>query len=312
MRGGLGVRGGLARVAPLLARPRYEVFPTTAIEDLVAEWVPAGVTVTVTASPVKGLEPTVALTERLAARGYRVVPHLSARLVIDEAHLTEIVARLTRAGVDDVFVPAGDADPPAGRFDSALALLAQLSEMGRPFPRIGITGYPESHPRIGDDITVQAMWDKRLHASYIVSNLCFDPAVLRRWIHRVRARGVTLPIYVGLAGPVERARLLRMAARAGVAESARFLSGHTDWFLRLGTPGGYQPERFLDRAGPTLAAPASAVAGLHLFTFNQVKQTEQWRAALLDRLNGVGSGTDGRAGSGRGRAGSSDGGPVVV
>ena len=36
-------------------------------------------TVTVTASPVKGLEPTVDLAERLAARGYRVVPHLAAR-----------------------------------------------------------------------------------------------------------------------------------------------------------------------------------------------------------------------------------------
>ena len=311
MRERLVVRGGLAKVAPLLARPRYEVFPTAAIEDLVAEWVPAGMTVTVTASPAKGLDATISLTERLAARGYRVVPHLSARLVVDDAHLTEIVARLTRSGVDDVFVPAGDADPPAGRFDSALALLTQLAEMGLPFPRIGITGYPESHPRIGDDITVQAMWDKRLHASYIVSNLCLDPAVLRRWIHRVRARGVTLPIYVGLAGPVERARLLRMAATVGVAESARFLSGHADWFLRLGTPGGYQPDRFLDRAGPTLAAPASAVAGLHLFTFNQVRHTEQWRAALLSRLGRADS-RDGGADTGRGGAGSRDGGPVAL
>ena len=41
------------------------------------------------------------------------------------------------------------------------------------------------------------MWDKRRLAAYIVSNLCFDPATVRRWIHRVRARGVTLPLYVG-------------------------------------------------------------------------------------------------------------------
>jgi methylenetetrahydrofolate reductase (NADPH) len=273
-------------VAPLLAHPRYEVFPAASTADQVTEWVPAGMTVTVTASPAKGLDATLDLTERLARHGYRVVPHVSARLVADDAHLADIVARLTACGVDDVFVPAGDADPPAGRFDSALSLLTRLTEMGRPFARVGITGYPQSHPRIGDDITVQAMWDKRHHSSYIVSNLCFDPAVLRRWIDRIRARGVTLPLFVGLAGPVERATLLRMAATAGVAESARFLAGHSQWFLRLGAPGGYRPERLLERTGTALAAPAAAVEGLHLFTFNQVRQTEQWRSGLLQRLAG--------------------------
>jgi methylenetetrahydrofolate reductase (NADPH) len=281
-----GGGAGLAGVAPLLRSPRFEVFPAAGVEDAVAEWLLPGTTVTVTASPAKGLDATLDLTELLAGRGYRVVPHVSARLVADDAHLADIVARLTAWGVDDVFVPAGDADPPAGRFDSALSLLERLAEMGNPFARIGITGYPETHPRIDDDITVQAMWDKRRHAAYIVSNLCFDPATMRRWISRVRARGVTLPLYVGLAGPVERARLLRMAAKAGAAESARFLAGHTEWFLRLGTPGGYSPERLLSRLAPTLSSPAAGVEGLHLFTFNQVQQTEQWRRALLARADG--------------------------
>ena len=76
-----------------------------------------------------------------------------------------------------------------------------------------------------------------------------------------------------------------MAAKAGAAESARFLAGHTEWFLRLGAPGGYSPERLLERTGAALASPASAVEGLHLFTFNQVRQTEEWRRTLLDRLS---------------------------
>ena len=283
-RPGVLTRSGLLRAAPLLHSPRYEVFPAASVEQAVLDWVPSELTVTVTASPARGLEPTLDLTERLAGHGYHVVPHLSARLVRDDAHLADIVARLTGCGIDDVFVPAGDADPPAGQFASALPLLVRLTEMGRPFARVGITGYPESHPRIGDDITIQAMWDKRLYASYLVSNICFDPATLRQWISRVRARGVSLPLFVGLAGPVERARLLRMAAKAGVAESARFLAGHTEWFLRLGTPGGYRPERLLERTGTALASPASAVEGLHFFTFNQVRQTEEWRRSLLDRL----------------------------
>ena len=278
--------GGLARAAPLLRHPRYEVFPAATTEDAVLEWVPPDITVTVTASPAKGLDPTLDLTERLTGRGYRVVPHLSARLVRDDAHLADIVARLTASDVDDVFVPAGDADPPVGRFHGALPLLDRLAEMGSPFSRVGVTGYPQSHPKIGDDVTIQAMWDKRHRATYLVSNLCFDPVTLRKWIARVRARGVTLPMFVGIAGPVDRTRLVRMAAKAGVAESARFLAGHSGWFLRLGAPGGYSPDRLLERAGATLAAPASAVEGLHVFTFNQVRQTEQWRRALLERLAG--------------------------
>jgi methylenetetrahydrofolate reductase (NADPH) len=275
---------GLRQAAPLLERARYEVLPTPSAEEAVLEVVPRDVVITVTASPTKGLEPTLALTERLTAAGFRVVPHLSARLVRDGTHLDEIVARLTAIGTDDVFVPAGDADPPAGQFASALDVLEHLAELGSPFPRVGITGYPQSHPKIEDDVTVQAMWDKRRHATYIVSNLCFDAAVLRQWIARVRRRGITLPLLVGLAGPVDRARLVQMATKIGVADSARFAAGHSSALLRLSTPGAYQPERLLDRVGAVLAAPASLVDGLHVFTFNQVRQAEQWRQALLARF----------------------------
>ncbi len=276
---------GLKQIAPLLHKARYEVLPTQSAEDAVLESVPRDVVITITASPTKGLEPTLALAERLAAAGYRVVPHLSARLVRNSAHLDEVVARLRAIGVDDVFVPAGDADPPAGEFTSALDVLEHLADLGSPFPRVGITGYPETHPKIEDDITVQAMWDKRRHATYIVSNLCFDPAVLRQWIVRIRRRGVKLPLLLGLAGPVDRTKLVQMATKIGVADSARFVAGHSSAFVRLSTPGAYQPERLLARVGSTLAAPESLVAGLHVFTFNQVRQAEQWRQELLADLS---------------------------
>lgn len=281
----LSSRGALRRAASLLAHPRYEVLPTASTEQSVLEWVPRDVVITVTASPVKGLEPTLELAGRLAAHGYCAVPHLSARLVKDQAHLTDIVDRLRAAGITDIFVPAGDADPPAGPFSSALALLEELDQLGRPFANVGVTGYPQSHPVIGDDITIQAMWDKRRYATYLVSNLCFDPRTLRQWVRRVRARGVTLPIFVGLAGPIERTRLLKMAAKAGVAESSRFLTRHGEWFVRLGAPGAYSPERLLGDVSSALTGEGAGVDGLHIFTFNQVQQTEQWRQELLQRAS---------------------------
>ncbi|MFI8390867.1 5,10-methylenetetrahydrofolate reductase [Streptomyces sp. NPDC085540] len=270
----------------LLSSVRYEVLPAKTTEDNVLAHVPRDVVVTVTASPVKGLEPTLDLTVRLAAHGYRVVPHVPARLLRDDAHLKDVTGRLREAGVDDVFVPAGDADPPAGAYAGALPVLHRLSELGSPFAHVGITGYPESHPLIHDDLTIQAMWDKRAHATYIVSNLCFDPRVLAEWVGRIRRRDVTLPVHVGVAGPVQRAKLLSMAAKIGVGESTRFLTKHASWFLRFAAPGGYSPDRLLARSAEALTAPSAGVAGLHVFTFNQVAETERWRCAVLDRLGG--------------------------
>lgn len=265
----------------LLAAPRYEIIPSAAAEAAVVANVPTDVHVSITASPTKGLEPTIDMATRLARAGYHAVPHLSARLIVDDAHLAELVVRLRSAGVSDVFVPAGDADPPAGEFVAALDVLTRLDAMGSPFEHVGITGYPESHPSISDDVTVQAMWDKRAYATYIVSNLCFDPAVLARWIARVRARGVTLPVQVGVTGPVERTKLLTMATKIGVGESSRFLGKHPGLVKRFAAPSAFNPERYLRRVVDAVQRQETPIAGLHIYTFNQVAGTERWRRRML-------------------------------
>jgi methylenetetrahydrofolate reductase (NADPH) len=270
----------------LLTHARYEVLPTASAEAAVLEHLAPGFTVTVTASPSKGLEATLALAERLAGQGFHAVPHLAARMVTGRAELGEIVARLRAAGIDTVFVPAGDADPPAGDYHASLDLLEDLAELGRPFRDVGITGYPESHPSIHDDLTVQAMWDKRRHATQVVSNLTFDPATLATWLRRLRGRGITMPLLVGVPGPVDRTKLLLTATKIGVGESTKFLVKNRNMFARLAAPGGFTGERFLEKALPALGAPDANVGGLHVFTFNQVAETEQWRRALLDRLGG--------------------------
>lgn len=270
----------------LLAQARYEVLPTASAEESVLTHLPRGFTVTVTASPSKGLEATLALAERLAAQGYPAVPHLAARMISGRSELAEICARLVPAGVRTVFVPAGDADPPAGDYHASLDLLEDLAELGRPFANVGVTGYPESHPSIADDLTVQAMWDKRRHATHVVSNLTFDPDTLQVWLRRMRARGITMPLLVGVPGPIDRTKLLSMATKIGVGESTRFLAKHRRTLTRLAAPGGFTGERFLERMAPALAAPDALVEGLHVFTFNQVAETERWRRDFLDRLGG--------------------------
>ena len=270
-------------ITRLLENARYEVLPTASTEDKVLEHLPRDRTVTVTASPGKGLGATLDLTERLTGHGYVVVPHLAARMVSGRSELAEIVDRLRGKGVTSVFVPGGDAEP-AGDYVDALSLLEDLAALGKPFSHVGITGYPESHPSIHDDLTVQSMWDKRRYATHIVSNLTFDPAVVRDWLHRLRARGVTMPLLLGVPGPVERTKLVAMATRIGVGESTRFLVKHRGTLARLASPGGFTGESFLEKCAPALGESGALVEGLHVFTFNQIGETEAWRSDLLANL----------------------------
>jgi methylenetetrahydrofolate reductase (NADH) len=267
-----------------LQAPRYEILPTEDVEARVLAAVPREVTITVTASPRRGIEATIGLAERLARHGYQVVPHLSARLIRDRAHLREVLDRVAAFGRNEIFVVAGDAKAPAGDFPDSVSLLMALTSEPNGLREIGVTGYPERHSFIEDDLTIQAMWDKRRVATYIVSNLCFDPRVVKKWVARVRRRGVQLPIHIGLAGVADPAKLLRISTRIGVVDSARFLRGHSNWFMRMIQPGGYDPGRFTKGLLPELAAPDRKVAGLHVFTFNEIEPTERWRQETLARL----------------------------
>ena len=269
-----------SRVRDLMRTARFEVMPTAKIEEQVLTSVPRDVPVTVTAAQNKGIEATLALSTSLAGHGYQVVPHLAARMISGRPELEEIVARLTQAGITDVFVPGGDATPPAGTYQQALDLLEDLDTLGRPFSQIGITGYPESHPSIDDDVTIQAMWDKRKYATHIVTNMTFDAEHFGTWVERVRRRGVTLPVLVGVPGPVERAKLLRMATLIGVGQSMSFLKKQRGIFARIASPG-FHPDRFVARIGALAADDQLGIEGLHVFTFNQVDVIERWRAESL-------------------------------
>ena len=267
----------------LLTHARYEVLPTATTEEKVLASVPHDVPVTVTASGAKGLEATLALAEAFSRHGYRAVPHLAARMVRDRTELVDIRARLAEAGISSIFVPGGDVDP-VGDYPDAFSLLEDLANLAQPFTHIGIAGYPESHPTITDDLTVQAMWDKRRHATHVVSNLTFDAAAIKNWVTRMRARGVAMPVLLGMPGPVDRTKLLAMASKIGVGESTRFLVKHKSTFARLAAPGGFTGQRFLEECASTAAKPDAGIEGLHIFTFNQIAETEAWRQDLLARL----------------------------
>src|SRR5207249_2224294 len=85
-------------LAAAVAVTHFEVIPLKDTMERVAV-LPAGSIVTITASPVRGIEPTIDLAVKVAAAGYVAVPHLAARSISDRKHLLDIVERLEEAGV---------------------------------------------------------------------------------------------------------------------------------------------------------------------------------------------------------------------
>jgi methylenetetrahydrofolate reductase (NADPH) len=276
---------GSARLADLLRNARFEVLPLEGIEDQVVANLATDVKVTVTASPRRGLDATLELTERLTRAGYATVPHISARLVRDRAHLSELLERLHAGGVRELFVLAGDAAEPAGEFPGSVELLEAMGPRRADFDAIGITGYPESHHLISDEETIRAMFAKAPMATHIVSQLCFDASTIAGWIAEVRRRGTDLPIWIGVPGKVPYRKLLRVSVKIGLGESTRFLSHQRNWMSRLVTRQ-FKPDRLVRELTPCATDPAARVAGFHLYTFNEVARTERWRRATLERLGG--------------------------
>ena len=263
------------------------MFPVEGIADDVVAHVPTEIKVAVTSSPTRGIDATLRLCEELASAGFQVALHLAARLVRDEEHLRDILTRLDAIGVRDVFVIAGDVDLAAGKFDGAAALLAAIAGLGHHLDEVGISGYQESHTFISDETTIQAMFDKEPFATYIVSQLCLDAGVIAWWIGAVRARGVRLPIHIGIPGPVPSRKLLRIATRIGVGESTRFVRGHGGLLTRLFLRGRYGPGSLIERLTPLLGDPGNGIAGFHVYTFNELATTESWRHEALRRLETV-------------------------
>ena len=279
------------RIGPLaeaLLNPRYEVIPLPGVEEQVLEHLPTGSTVTVTSSLKKGMAATLELSERLSTAGYRVVPHLAARLVSDREHLSEVIHRLRDSEIDRLFVIAGDAEEPAGEFKGARDLLLAMSELdiapGYHPADVGISGYPERHPILSDEATVRAMAEKTPYATHIVSQICFNPTLTRDWVYALRDRGIDLPLYIGVPGPVSNRKLLRVSGRIGLGESARFLKKHRNWLLRMFLPGGYRPDPLISALRPTVEDPRAGVRGFHIYTFNELRGLESWRRTLIKHL----------------------------
>jgi methylenetetrahydrofolate reductase (NADPH) len=222
---------------------------------------------------------SIELIKRLAAAGYQVTAHLSARQFTSVEEAEETIAELRRRGIDRVVVVGGDASGD-GPFPNAVKLLSYLRDRGNPFAEVGIAGHPEGHPQVPADEMMEALIDKAALSTTIVTQLCFEPEAIGAWVAQVRLNHLDLPVEVSIPGAVESDRLVRTLDLIGVGDSRKLVRGSKD---------PYDPTELV--AGiARLPIDEHGIAGLHFATFNEIDATETWRQRLYDAARNGGGG----------------------
>jgi methylenetetrahydrofolate reductase (NADPH) len=275
-------RDPAAAVRSLVAGADIELIPLRSADEKLKA-VPRGSEVTVTTSVKLGLERTLEFAGKALRAGYKVVPHLAARQLASEEELRRFTGRLGELGISGLYLIGGDATAPAGPYDSALQVLEALQHIDHGVTRIGVACYPEGHPKISDAALAEALRDKQPYAAYMVSQLCFSPEVLVSWLRRVRGQGITLPLHLGLAAPMQVSRLLTLGPQIGVGSSVRYLSKQHGFIGNVLRGGAYRPESLLHKMGSALTEPELGIERLHLNSFNQVDATVQWQQRIAGR-----------------------------
>jgi methylenetetrahydrofolate reductase (NADPH) len=269
-------------IAALAQRASIETSTKNLAEiDAYPVMVPAGTDVYIAWIPGFPYQHIVSAAKRLRQAGMNPVPHIAAREFNGDSAATDFLARLRdEAAVTRALLIAGDGHACAGPFDSSLALLRSglLQQYG--VRSVGIAGYPEGHRKISPVALEQSLDDKIGYAAregielFIVSQFCFDGEAVVDWIERLRARGVTLPVRVGVAGPATLRTLLAYGVRCGIGNSIRALGSQALSLTRLLAQQG--PEKIVRRIAHSQAR--LGIAGLHFFPFGGFAQSARWIA----------------------------------
>jgi len=240
-----------------------------------------GTDVTITFLPGDNYRHNLETASALRRAGFNPVPHIAAREMPTREALDDFLARARgEADVTRILLIAGDVAAAKGPFKSSLDVAASGLIEARGIADVSVAGHPEGHPFLDEDAAFESLaawrgWGRRtgIHVN-VVTQFCFESAPILGWIGGLNARGIELPVIVGLAGPATPATLTKFALRCGIGNSMRALRGQIGRFGRLLIDTGPDDVvRGLQSAPPGATAP---IAGFHLFPFGGLRKSADW------------------------------------
>ncbi|MEM1274748.1 MAG: methylenetetrahydrofolate reductase [Pseudomonadota bacterium] len=262
-----------------------EVMPRTAekIDDFRA-LLPDGTRVYIAHIDGTDISDMLATARRLAADGFRVMPHFPARSIPDRATLADWINRYQgEADVSEALVLAGGIDRPIGAFESSMQLLETGLFDG--FKHIHVAGHPEGNrdidPDGGDTTVMEALRWKEAYSRgtdakmAIATQFAFEAKPIIAWADRMAAEGITLPIHIGIAGPAKLQTLIKFAIACGVGPSLKVLQKRAMDVSKLLLP--YEPTEVLTALAAHKAAhPDFNIERVHFFPLGGIKTNANW------------------------------------
>ncbi|MEU7411856.1 MULTISPECIES: methylenetetrahydrofolate reductase [Streptomyces] len=246
-----------------------------------ADGIPPGTRINITF--LAGEDTATRLTAARAVKrlGFVPVPHISARRLPSRPALEEFLGGLAADGTaENVFVVGGDPARPEGPYEDALSVLRTGLLHHHGVRHVGITGYPEGHPGIAGHALWSALTDKAAaigagpFTGDVITQFGFDVDPVLTWLEALRARGVHLPVRIGVPGPAGVRRLLGYATRFGVGTSASVARKYGFSLTNLmGTTG---PDRFLRALDERYDPARHGAVKVHFYTFGGLRTTAEW------------------------------------
>jgi methylenetetrahydrofolate reductase (NADPH) len=256
------------------------------LEEL-ARLLPPGYRVHVAHTPKATFDEVVETALRLQSLGLQASPHLVARRVHRLDVLERALKRLSAAGVGQVLLVAGDLQKPEGPFANTLELLDTGVIQDSGIRQLGVAGHPEGHPVVPDEVLWQALEYKQAVARatglamHIATQFGFDARALAAFEQGLAARGISLPIHAGVAGPTPRARLLRYAVQCGVGASLKAVAGNALCLGRLPYLVSKSDEMLIGVYRAKQGNHDSRIFAPHFFAFGGVLETARWLRAVV-------------------------------
>ena len=240
-----------------------------------------GMEVTITFLPGDNYRHNVETAAALRRAGYHPVPHIAAREMPSREALADFLARLrSEADVRRVLLIAGDVVAAKGPYRSSLDVCNSGLLEAHGVAHLSVAGHPEGHPYLTAERTFKGLeawrdWGRQTSIRVdVVTQFCFESAPILGWIGELEARGIDLPVIVGLAGPASPATLTKFALRCGVGNSMRALRSQIGRFGRLLTDTGPDDVMRGLRSAPAIAT--ASIAGFHLFPFGGLRKAAGW------------------------------------
>lgn len=222
-----------------LARPfklSFEFFPPKSEDmetqlwetvDNLSEWDPEFVSVTYGAGGTTKA-PTLAAVRRLIGEtSLATASHLTCVGATRE-EVAHVVEEFRAAGVNHFVALRGDPptgvgsayQPHPGGYENAAALVAGLKEMGD--FEISVSAYPEKHPESADLAVDIDMLKRKVDngATRALTQFFFDNDCFERYMDRVHAAGITIPVVPGIMPILNLTQLKRFASMCGTSVPA--------------------------------------------------------------------------------------------